>query len=76
MVNISTTTHILDGTIIGRDASTVVVDRDNRLFRDQNLLVCDGSTIPADPRVSPSLTINAIAEHAMNKCATVTELAA
>jgi len=69
MADIPTTAHILGGSVIGRDSSTGVVDRNNRLFGYQNLLVCDGSTIPANPGVNPSLTITAIAEHAMSKIA-------
>ncbi|MGZ3268562.1 MAG: GMC oxidoreductase, partial [Croceibacterium sp.] len=38
-----------------------------RVFGYQNLLVCDGSAIPANPGVNPSLTITALAEHAMSK---------
>ena len=32
----------------------------------ENLLVCDGSAIPANVGVNPSLTITALAEHAMS----------
>jgi choline dehydrogenase-like flavoprotein len=42
-----------------------VVDRDHRVFGYQNLLVCDGAVIPANPGVNPSLTITAMAERAM-----------
>jgi cholesterol oxidase len=38
----------------------------NRLFGYRNFLVCDGSTVPANPGVNPSLTITAISEHAMS----------
>jgi choline dehydrogenase-like flavoprotein len=31
-----------------------------------NTLVCDGSAVPANPGVNPSLTITALAEHAMS----------
>ncbi len=63
--NIPTTAHILGGAVIGRDASTGVVDAQSRLFGYRNFLVCDGSTVPANPGVNPSLTITAISEHAM-----------
>ncbi len=66
LANIPTTAHILGGAVIGRDASTGVVDRHNRVFGYQNLLVCDGAAMPANPGVNPSLTITAIAEHAMS----------
>lgn len=66
VANIPSTAHILGGAAIGRDASTGVVDDRNRAFGYENLLVCDGSTVPANPGVNPSLTITAIAEHAMS----------
>ena len=36
------------------------------MFGYANLLVCDGSAIPANVGVNPSLTITALAEHAMS----------
>jgi cholesterol oxidase len=65
VANIPTTAHLLGGAVIGRDASTGVVDRNNRVFGYENLLVCDGAALPANPGVNPSLTITAIAERAM-----------
>jgi cholesterol oxidase len=64
-MNIPTTAHILGGAVIGADASTGVVDSSNRVFGYENLLVCDGSAVPANPGVNPSLTITALAERAM-----------
>jgi cholesterol oxidase len=69
VANIPTTAHILGGAVIGRDAATGVVDRHNRVFGYRNLLVCDGAAMPANPGVNPSLTITAIAEHAMSAIA-------
>ena len=66
LANIPTTAHILGGAVIGADAGSGVVDRYNRVFGYRNLLVCDGSAMPANPGVNPSLTITAIAEHAMS----------
>jgi choline dehydrogenase-like flavoprotein len=37
------------------------------VFSYENLLVCDGSAIPANPGVNPSLTITALAEHMLSK---------
>ena len=65
--NIPTTAHILGGAVVGRDATTGVVDADSRLFGYRNFLVCDGSTVPANPGVNPSLTITAMTELAMSR---------
>lgn len=65
LLNIPTTAHILGGAVIGRDAASGVVDADGRAFGYRNLLVCDGSIMPANPGVNPSLTIVALAERIM-----------
>jgi cholesterol oxidase len=65
--NIPTTAHILGGAVVGPDASHGVVDRHSRLFGYENFLVCDGSTVPANPGVNPSLTITAMSEYAMTR---------
>ena len=64
-LNIPTTAHILGGAVIGADPSSGVVDSHHRAFGYENLLVCDGSAVPANPGVNPSLTITALAERAM-----------
>jgi len=64
--NIPSTAHILGGAVIGADRDSGVVDRDQRVFGYENLLVCDGAAVPANPGVNPSLTIAALAEHAMS----------
>jgi cholesterol oxidase len=66
LFNIPTTAHILGGAVIARDAAGGVVDARQRVFGYENLLVCDGSAIPANVGVNPSLTITALAEHAMS----------
>ena len=43
-----------------------MIDARQRVFGYENLLVCDGSAIPANVGVNPSLTITALAEHAMS----------
>jgi cholesterol oxidase len=63
--NIPTTAHILGGAVIGEDADTGVIDDRHRVFGYENLLVCDGSAVPANPGVNPSLTITAMTERAM-----------
>jgi cholesterol oxidase len=66
LFNIPTTAHILGGAVIAPDAEQGVVDAHQRVFGYENLLVCDGSAIPANVGVNPSLTITALAEHAMS----------
>ena len=68
-LNIPSTAHILGGAVIGADPSRGVVDARQRVFGYENLLVCDGSAIPANVGVNPSLTITALAEHAISQVA-------
>jgi cholesterol oxidase len=63
--NVPTTAHILGGAVIADGPERGVVDRNSRVFGYRNMLICDGSTIPANPGVNPSLTITAMSEHAM-----------
>jgi cholesterol oxidase len=65
--NIPTTAHVLGGAVVGKDADSGVIDSEHRVFGYENLLVCDGSAVPANPGVNPSLTIAAMAERAMSK---------
>ena len=64
-MNIPTTAHILGGAVIGAGPESGVIDAQHRAFGYENLLVCDGSAVPANPGVNPSLTITALAERAM-----------
>lgn len=64
-LNVPTTAHILGGAAIGHGPEDGVVDARQRVFGYENLLVCDGAAIPANVGVNPSLTITALAEHAM-----------
>ncbi len=66
LMNIPTTAHILGGAVIGHGPEDGVVDADQRVFGYENLLVCDGAAVPANVGVNPSLTITALAEHAMS----------
>jgi cholesterol oxidase len=65
VLNIPATAHILGGAVIGSDPEHGVIDARNRVFGYERMLVCDGAAIPANPGVNPSLTITALAEHAM-----------
>jgi cholesterol oxidase len=67
LFNISMTAHILGGCPIGVDDSQGVVDVDFKVHNYPGLFVVDGSIMPANPGVNPSLTITALAEYAMSK---------
>jgi cholesterol oxidase len=67
LFNVPNTAHILGGATIGHSPEDGVVDSRQRVFGYENLLVCDGSAVPANVGVNPSLTITALAEHAMSQ---------
>ncbi|MEN8186148.1 MAG: GMC family oxidoreductase [Bacteroidota bacterium] len=60
------TAHILGGTVIGKDRSDGVIDATQKVFGYENMYVCDGSAMSANPGVNPSLTITAMTERVMN----------
>ena len=66
LLGIPTTAHILGGAVMGTDITQGVIDKDNKVFGFENMYVCDGSMISANPGVNPSLTITAISERAMS----------
>ena len=57
LFNMPITAHILGGAVAADTPEHGVVDGEHRVFGYQNLLVCDGAVIPANPGVNPSLTI-------------------
>lgn len=67
LFGIPTTAHILGGACMGANAEEGVIDQNNHVFNYENMLICDGSAISANPGVNPSLSITAIAERAMSK---------
>jgi cholesterol oxidase len=56
------TAHILGGCCIGTSADDGVIDARHEVFGHPGLYVCDGSVIPGNLAVNPSLTITALAE--------------
>lgn len=56
------TAHVLGGCRIGREVADSVVDSRHQVHGYPDLFVCDGSVIPANLGVNPSLTITALAE--------------
>lgn len=67
LFGIPTTAHILGGSVIGKSPKEGVIDENQKIFGYENLYVCDGSAISANPGVNPSLTITAMTERAMSK---------
>ncbi len=67
LFNIPITAHILGGCPVGPTAADGVVNGDCEVHGYPGLYVVDGSIMPANPGVNPSLTITALAEYAMNR---------
>src|SRR5215211_93780 len=65
LLDIPMTAHILGGCPFGRDTREGVVGLDCQAHNYPGLYVVDGSIVPANPGVNPSLTITALAEYAM-----------
>jgi len=65
LLNVPITAHFLGGACMGSGPEEGVVDQHNRVFGHDGLWVVDGAAVPANLGVNPSLTITAIAEHAM-----------
>ncbi len=66
LLNMSVTAHILGGCPMGINAEQGVIDANHQVFGYPGLFVLDGSAIPANVGVNPSLTITALAERAMS----------
>ena len=62
-----TTAHLMGGVPFGNNDHEGVVDLNFQIFNYPGLYVIDGSVMPANPGVNPSLTITALAEYAMSK---------
>jgi len=67
LFNFPTTAHLMGGVPFGRNEEEGVIDLDCQVFNYPSLYVVDGSIMPANPGVNPSLTITALAEYAMSK---------
>ena len=66
VINRTASAHFVGGIPIGDDAETGAVDPYLRVFGQPGLHVMDGSVMPANPGVNPSLMITALAERAMS----------
>jgi cholesterol oxidase len=67
LLNLPTTAHILGGAPMGYDAEAGVVNEQFEVHNYPGMYIIDGSIMPANPGVNPSLTITALAEYAMSK---------
>jgi cholesterol oxidase len=66
VINRNASAHFVGGIPIGDSSEHGAVDPYLRLFGQPGLHVMDGSVMPANPGVNPSLTITALAERAMS----------
>jgi cholesterol oxidase len=67
LLNTPVTAHILGGCPFGRHADEGVIGLDCQVHGYPGLYVVDGSIVPANPGINPSLTITALAEYAMSQ---------
>ena len=67
LLGMPATAHILGGVPMGRSAADGVVDPAGQVHNYPGLYVVDGSIVPANPGINPSLTITALAEYAMTQ---------
>ena len=67
LFNMPMSAHIIGGCVIGADREHGVVDKNLRAFGYEHLYIVDGSVVPANLGVNPSLTITALAEYAMSR---------
>ncbi|HSO19742.1 MAG TPA: GMC family oxidoreductase [Desulfosarcina sp.] len=65
ILNIPGTAHFMGGVPFGNSAADGVIGLNCEVHNYPGLFVVDGSIMPANPGVNPSLTISALAEYAM-----------
>lgn len=66
LFNCTSTAHILGGCPMAADRAQGVIDKFGRVFGYDNFYVTDGSTVPVNLSVNPSLTICALGEWIMS----------
>jgi len=67
LLNIPGTAHFMGGVPFGRTAEDGVIDLNCEVHGYPGLYVVDGSIMPANPGINPTLTIAALAEYAMDR---------
>ena len=60
------TAHILGGAVMGSSEREGVINDKCKVFGYENMYVCDGAAISANPGVNPSLSITAVSEWSMS----------
>jgi cholesterol oxidase len=66
LLGVPITAHILGGARMAETPEQGVVDQECRVFGYPGLWIVDGAVIPSNLGANPSLTIAAVAEHAMS----------
>ncbi len=64
LLSVPMTAHLIGGAVMGASPAQGVVDGYHRVYGYPGLHVVDGSCLPANPGVNPSLAITALAERA------------
>ncbi len=63
----TSTAHILGGCVMGQNRAEGAINFAGQLYGYEDLYVVDGSIVPANLGVNPSLTITALAEYVMDQ---------
>ncbi len=66
LFDIPVSAHILGGCLMGKTKEEGVTDKYHKVHGYKNMYILDGSVVPANLGVNPSLTITAMAERAMS----------
>ncbi len=66
LFGLTSTAHILGGCPMAADSSDGVIDKHGRVFGYDNFCIADGSVVPVNLSVNPSLTICALSEWIMS----------
>jgi cholesterol oxidase len=66
LFDMAATAHLIGGCPMGVSAEEGVVDPHCQVHNYPGLYVIDGTVLPANPGINPSLTITALAEYAMS----------
>lgn len=67
LLNIPSTAHIMGGIPFGKNAEEGVIGLNCEVHNYPGLYVVDGSIMPGNPGINPSLTITALSEYAMSQ---------